>query len=250
MTDEKEVGTANKETLADVLSAPLVPKLTEFETKYRVEAHMLTEFKRIVGGLEGLKKFIYVEGPDYYFTTTIVQRFKDFAATMGNSKDAERLNRLIDETLGNLPSFIRYRRPSHGLDNGRSEMSTKYKREGASNNIQRKETNVRVDTTPEDAVRDWIGNFLYQTNFNIWKGCHIYNMEDATLVFYTVFDTTDGKASKTDSFVEIEVDEATIHDKTEEQAWAIITKYEKALESVGINPQKRLRKSLYEMYRR
>jgi hypothetical protein len=35
---------------------------------------------------------------------------------------------------------------------------------------------------------------------------------------------------------------------TEEEAWGIIVKYEKVLESVGVSPQKRLRKSLFEMY--
>jgi adenylate cyclase class IV len=228
----------------------LVPKLTEFETKYRVEPHLLTEFKKIMGELSGLHKFIYVEGPDYYFTTAVPTQFYEFAESLRNKEDKERLIKLIDGTLANLPSFLRYRRPSHGLDNGRSEITTKFKREGAKNNIQRKETNVRVDVTPEDSIRDFIGNFLYTTNFNIWKGCHIYNFDDATLVFYTVYDTTDGKATKSDSFVEIEVSEEKVSEMTEEQAWGIIAKYEKVLEDIGISPQKRLRKSLYEMYRR
>jgi hypothetical protein len=227
-----------------------IPKLTEFETKYRVEPHLLTEFKKIMNSLAGLDKFIYVEGPDYYFTTDVPEQFYKLAETVKDKTDREKLLKLIDNTLGNLPSFLRYRRPSHGLDNGRSEITTKFKREGAKNNIQRKETNVRVDITPEDSIRDFIGNFLYRTNFNIWKGCHIYNFEDATLVFYTVYDTTDGKATKTDSFVEIEVNEEKVSHMTEDQAWEIITKYEKALEDVGINPQKRLKKSLFEMYRR
>jgi hypothetical protein len=37
---------------------------------------------------------------------------------------------------------------------------------------------------------------------------------------------------------------------TEEQAWGIIAKYEKLLDSIGLNAQKRLRKSLFEMYYR
>jgi hypothetical protein len=37
---------------------------------------------------------------------------------------------------------------------------------------------------------------------------------------------------------------------TEDQAWAIIEKYEKILEPVGITAHKRLRRSLWEMYKR
>lgn len=197
----------------------LVPKLTEFETKYRVEPHLLTEFKRIVGSLPELIKFIYVEGPDYYFTKS----------------DG---------------SFARYRRPSHGLDNGRSEVTIKVKPEGAKNNIIRKEVNWRVDITPEDAIREGLRLMGYTPNFSIFKQCHIYNFPDVTLVFYMVYDTTDGKASKTDTFVEIEVSEEKISEMTEDQAWALISHYEKVLEEIGITPQKRLRKSLFEMYRR
>jgi hypothetical protein len=198
---------------------PLIEKLTEFETKYRVEAHLLTEFKRIVGSLAGLEKFIYVEGPDYYFT----------------KKDG---------------SFARYRRPSHGLDNGRSEVTIKVKPEGAKNNIVRKEVNWRVDATPEDAIREGLSLMGYTPNFSIWKGCHIYTFQDATLVFYTVFDTTDGKASKADSFVEIEVCEEKVSELTHDQAMEIIVKYEEAMADLGITARHRLKKSLFEMYRR
>lgn len=199
----------------------LIEKLTEFETKYRVEPHLLTEFKRIVGNLgpEKLKGFIYVEGPDYYFT----------------KPDG---------------SFARYRRPSHGLDNGRSEVTIKVKPEGAKNNIKRKEVNWRVDTTPEDAIREGLSLMGYKPNFNIFKTCHIYNLTDSTLVFYTVYDETDGKVTKEDTFVEIEIDEHLISTLTQDQAMELIVKYEKLLEPLGLNAQRRLRKSLFEMYRR
>jgi adenylate cyclase class IV len=75
-------------------------------------------------------------------------------------------------------------------------------------------------------------------------------MEDATLVSYTVADITDGDLRSEDHFVEIEVSEEQIHTMNEGQAWAILTKYEKALEPLGITPQKRLKRSLYEMYKR
>jgi adenylate cyclase class IV len=53
-----------------------------------------------------------------------------------------------------------------------------------------------------------------------------------------------------DNFVEIEVSEEKISSMTEKEAWAIIEKYERALEPVGLTAKNRLRKSLFEMYRR
>lgn len=228
----------------------LIAKLTEFETKYRVEPSVLTEFKRIMDTLPNLEKFIYVEGPDDYFTNEhITNRFTEFAETL-KKDDKQRLETLLAETVGQFPPFMRYRRPSHGLDGNRQELTTKYKQEGSKNNVQREEKNIRVDNTKEDTIKSFITDIGYKTNFSIWKTCHIYNFNDATLVFYSVYDTTNGKASKMDNFVEIEVSEEDIHNFTEAQAWEIITKYEKALESVGLSAKTRLRKSLFEMYKR
>lgn len=195
---------------------PMLPNLTEFEVKFRVEPHLLTEFKRVAGALPDLHKFLYVEGPDEYWT-----RNGDFA---------------------------RYRRPEHGLDNGRAELTMKTKPEGAKNNIIRREWNWRVDGTPPETIREGLKDLGFAFNFSVWKSCHIYNFQDATLVFYTVYDTTNGRASKTDSFVEIEVSEETVSHMTEEQAWAVIEKYEAVLSAIDIQARNRMRRSLFEIY--
>ncbi len=199
---------------------------TEFECKYRVEPHVLVDFKKIVEGLQQeLQNFLYVEGPDFYYS------HPDY-----------------DES-----SFGRYRRPSFGLDGGRAEWTVKFKPKGAKNNQKRLEINWRVDKTSEADIKRGVELMGFKPNFTITKNCHIYKFEDATLVFYTVYDITEGsRSTKVDHFVEIEVSEEKINKEglTEEQAWAIISKYEKILEPIGISPQKRLRKSLYEMYKR
>jgi len=198
-------------------SESFIDRLVEFETKYRVEPHFLTLFKYTVEKLPNLHRFVYVEGPDEYYV-----------------KDDK---------------FIRYRHPSFSLDNNRAEITMKIKPAEAKNNIKRKEWNWRVDNTPQDTIREGIKDLGFKFNFSIWKSCHIYNFNDATLVFYTVYDTTDDKPSKTDTFVEIEVSEEGINQGiTEQQCWDIIIKYEKILEIIGLNAQKRLRKSLFEMY--
>lgn len=227
-----------------------IAKHTEFETKYRVEPSVLTEFKRIMDTMPNLNKFIYVEGPDDYLTNEhLTKSFADFASTL-KDKDKERLEVLVAETIGLFPPFMRYRRPSHGLDNNRQELTTKYKRDGSKNNIMREEKNLRVDQTEEQTVKAFVKDIGYRTNFSIWKTCHIYNFDDATLVFYSVYDTTDGKPSKMDNFLEIEVSEEKVSGMTEDDGWKIIEKYETALLEVGLSPQKRLKKSLFEMYRR
>lgn len=236
--------------MSEVKEVVLVPKLTEFETKYRVDPSTLTEFKRIMDTLSGLEKFIYVEGPDEYFTNEHLTKSLDAFGETLNAKDKERFHEVIASSIGQFPPFMRYRRPSHGLDGNRQEITTKYKQTGVKNNIQREEKNLRVDQTELNTIKSFITDIGYKLNFSIWKTCHIYNFDDATLVFYSVYDTTNGKASKMDNFVEIEVSEEKVSTMTENQAWAIIEKYEKELEAVGLSAKTRLRKSLFEMYRR
>lgn len=229
----------------------MVAKHTEFETKYRVDPATLTEFKQIADKLPSLKKFIYVEGPDTYYTNEhITNKLAAFGETL-SEKNKEAFQAVIDETVGAFPPFMRYRRPSHGLDGDRKELTTKYKQSGSKNNIQREEKNIRVDKVDEDTIMKFVSDLGYKLNFSIWKTCHIYNLEDATIVFYSVYDTTNGgKASKVDTFVEIEVDEESISTKTEKEAWNIIEKYEALLAPVGLSAKSRLRRSLFEMYKR
>lgn len=190
----------------------------EFETKYRVDSNITLPFKLVVEKMPTFKEFIYAEGPDDYF---------------------------VNDNL-----FARYRKEANKGPNARAELTIKIKPEGAKNNIIREEYNVRVDGTPRETIVKFLSALDFKHNFTVMKSCFIYRMDDATLVSYTVADITDGILKSEDHFVEIEVSEEKIHDMTENQAWEILIKYEKSLEGLGINPQKRLRKSLYEMYKR
>ena len=149
-----------------------------------------------------------------------------------------------------MPPFFRFRKPALGFDKGRKEITTKFKRPNAKNNIQREEKNLRVDLTENDTVSAFIKDLGYSLNFEIWKTSHIYNFTDATLVFYSVYDITDKRLVTPKHFIEIEVDEELVSTLTEDQAWGIITKYEAMLEPFGISARNRLKKSLFEMYRR
>jgi len=187
-------------------------KHTEFETKYRLDADKVYEFKEIVETLTDPYDFIYVQGPDWYYT----------------KPDG---------------SFLRYRKAENDKTK-RAELTMKTRPEGSSNNIVRKEVNLRVDRNNFGTVEAFAEMLGYNFNFKIWKMCHIYNFKDATLVFYTV---RDDKGEMT-HFVEIEVDEDTIHKLTESEAWDVIKKYERVLAPLGITYKHRLKKSLYDMY--
>lgn len=203
----------------------------EFETKYRVGDHLQVQFKQIMEAHPDLLNFIYVEGPDSFFTYS-------------------------DSWFEAMPqwepsgTFIRYRKPSFGLDKGRRQITWKYKPKGAKNNIQRKEHNWDIGETPEKTILEQLQASGAVFNSSITKNCHIYKFDDATLVFYAVYDTTYGKPEKADYFIEIEVCEEKIASMTEDQAWAVIEKYEEILNPLGITAQKRLKKSLFELYRK
>ncbi len=190
---------------------PDLPVFVEFETKYRVEdPKLLWDFKLLVESQLGRKDFVYVQSDDIYYVKS------------------------ADE-------FIRYRFSEH--DN-RAELTIKRKT-GTGNNIIREETNLRVDGNDFALVENFVKNLGFAINFRINKQCHIYHASDATLVFYSVRDLENNKLAH---FIEIEVTEGAGF--TEDESWAIIKKYEAALAPLGVTPQKRLRKSLYEMYRR
>lgn len=188
---------------------------TEFETKYKTSADVLSEFKDIAEKLPKLKNFLYVEGPDYYY---------------------------VNPNIGSAIAFARYRRASHSKDGGTLTFKEKT---SDKNNIVRYEDNLDLAKhVTKEQVEATVNRLGYEFNFKITKMCHIYKYEDATLVFYSVRD----KDKKEAHFLEIEVDEDTIGNLTEDDAWLIVKKYEAALGPIGVIAQKRLRLSLFEMY--
>lgn len=193
-----------------------IARFTEFETKYSTEIEYLSGFKAIVENLPGLIDFTYVEGPDTYMTKT----------------DG---------------SFGRYRAAKYPHGTTYAQWTLKLKPVGAKNNISRLEYNWRVDGTPAQEILDGAVAMGFTFNFKINKACHIYKFPECTLVFYSV---KEANSTKEEYYIEIEITEETVHELTEDNAWEIIRKYEKILEPVGVNAQKRMRKSLLEMYRK
>lgn len=196
-----------------------LPPLTEFESKYLTNINMLDGFKRISESLPGLISFQYAEGPDYFFENP------------------------------SLPlTFVRFRRSSYPDENGKyyQQLTSKTKEADSSNNIQRKEPNLMV-VGSIDEVLGFIKSTGFTYTHSIKKQCHIYKYPDCTLVFYGV---RPENSEEMEYFVEIEVDEETIHNLTKNEAIQVIEKYEQILSSIeGVSSRKRLKLSLRERYR-
>lgn len=190
-------------------------QFTEFETKYKIDHHLFFTFKKLISSEDmenelGEYKFIYAEGPDYYYT----------------KPDG---------------SFLRYRK---AINDKKSWVTMKEKPDGASHNIKRKEVNWRTDFNDFDTINEGALMQGYDYNFKIYKICHIYKFKEATFVYYSVEDDSGDFVN----FVEIELDEDTIHNLTEKEAWEKIKRLEKFLEPLNITYKNRLSKSLFEMY--
>jgi len=215
MEKEKEV-VKEKKTLA----------FHEFEVKFRVDAARLNDWKSI------MRKY-RDDNPDDYKEHVMVDSDDEYYTRESNDPD-------IDY------EFVRYRFSDDRKKDKRAELTTKKKLKD-SNNIIRKEQNVRVDSNDKETIIEFVTDGLgYDYNFKISKYVQIYVFKDATIPWYTVID----EKGKEDTFAEIEVDEKLLHSINEEEAWAIISKYEKILEPLGITPRNRLRKSLFEMYKK
>jgi adenylate cyclase class IV len=187
----------------------------EMETKYNTSAEIQFKFKQILDSHPEVEDFLYVQGDDIYYT-----------------KGEE---------------FLRYRMPSD-KKNKRSELTYKTKH-GNKTNIARTEVNLRVDYNDHNTIEKFVNILGFDFNFRINKICHIYYTKEANLVFYSIIDHAN-KDKDPSHFIEIEVNEELASTLTEEQNWDIIRKWENILAPAGVIPQKRLRKSLFEIYRK
>ena len=185
-------------------------KFLEIETKYDADGIDRIAFKGLLQSMNP-HTFIYVESTDTYF-----------------SKGDD---------------FIRYRSPPTNEKSKRSELTLK-KKHVSGNNVVRTEINLRVDPNEENVIIAFCENLGYVRNFSIYKMCDIYFFEDADVVLYTVID----EDKKQSNYLEIEVDESK--EFSEEQGREILSKYEKLLAPLGLNPKKRMKKSMWEIFRK
>jgi adenylate cyclase class IV len=145
-----------------------------------------------------------------------------------------------DYFVDNLNNFIRYR-----YTDGRGELTIKRKLSEHNNN-ERIEVNVPTAGDNLKTITAFVDLLGYKHNFGIYKTCKIYWVDKIVLVYYVVYDK---EMKEVRRFIEIEADEDLQWD-TEQEAWDEIAKYEKLLEPLGITNRNRLKKSLYEIFRK
>jgi len=145
-----------------------------------------------------------------------------------------------DDYFTKRDNFIRYR---HSTDRG--ELTIKRKT-SENNNFDRVEVNLGAEPDALAKVADFVELLGYKHDFTIYKTCHIYWFEKVDLVYYVVYDK---ELKELRRFIEIEALEDYPWE-SDESAWEEVLKYEKILESIGLSPQKRLKKSLFEIFRK
>ena len=144
-----------------------------------------------------------------------------------------------DYFVSSSNDFVRYR-----YTDDKGELTIKRKLNDRNNN-ERIEVNIPTSGDNFKAVSAFVDLLGYKYNFGIWKTCQIFWFDKVDLVYYVVYDK---ELKELRRFIEIEALE-DVEWESEDQAWEEILKYEKLLEPLGITPQHRLRKSLFEIFR-
>ena len=136
--------------------------------------------------------------------------------------------------------FIRYR-----YTDGTGELTIKRKLHKQNNN-ERIEVNVPTSGDNFNTIQAFVSLLGYKHNFGIFKTCKIFWFDKVDLVYYVVYDKEFKELRR---FIEIEALE-DVEWESEEQAWSEVLKWEKLLEPIGITPQNRMKRSLFELFRR
>lgn len=169
-----------------------------------------------------------------------MQKFMDYMETLSPKKKmlVSSYDDYFTDPNGN---FIRYR-----YTDGRGELTIKRKLNDKNNN-ERIEVNLETTGDNFKSVEAFVNLLNYQHNFGIYKTCKIYWIDNVVAVYYIVYNK---KMEEVRRFVEIEANE-DLQWESEEQALNAVIHYEKLLEPViGITSRNRLRKSLFEMFRK
>ena len=193
----------------------------EIEYKYNSEEINRVEFNTFLKGFGPFKKDLTLE------------------INPVNGKDS------IDHYCSNGERFMRWREGQDSNGNKTWELTSK-SRLSKLNNNKRKEVNIPLNTkdmTLEKAI-EFSEMHGCKYDFSIKKEVQIYWTGKAVFSHYTTYDLT-GK--RLNCFVEIEADEK-FKWESEEQAFTEINDWEKKFAPLGLTPQHRIKKSLFEFY--
>ena len=134
----------------------------------------------------------------------------------------------------------------HRIGTSKNELTLKCKKV-STNNFIRDEDNIELHKkTSRIKVQDWLLKHDYHYNTSIFKNCFIYEYDTHTLVYYICYDSSMKELGR---FIEIEMSEE--HDwANEQEAWDVLLVVEKACKPLGLSVQCRVKRSLWEMFRK
>ena len=167
---------------------------------------------------------------------------KDFTALMStlpitkqkdvSSWDHYYVNGVEDE-------FIRFRESSD------PELTIKRKTNQA-NNWQRVEVDLSLDHTKikPETVLAWVELLGYKHKRSIYKTCFIFWTEYVNFVYYIVYDNDMNEKGR---FIEVEMNKSCLP-KEALNVDNHLKRGQEVLAKLGLSPQNRLKKSLYELY--
>jgi len=145
----------------------------------------------------------------------------------------------IDHYFTKADRFMRFR-----YGQGKWELTTKVKTVVGNNKV-RTEINIKLGPGMNfEKAKAFSGIFSLEHDFSIIKDVQVFWFEKIVLSHYTCYDE---QMKKLNTFLEIEADEEHEWD-SEEQALAELAEWEKKLAPLGLTPQKRIKKSLFEFY--
>lgn len=115
------------------------------------------------------------------------------------------------------------------------------------NNFVRTEHNIDLAAaTSQEQIDALLAEFGYNYNTSLFKNCFVYQYDWYTFVFYVVYDTDMKELGR---FVEIEMSEDYAW-ASEEEAYSQLLVLEKLCKPIGVLPQSRIKRSLFELYKK
>lgn len=176
-----------------------------------------------------------------YATELPFLEFQTFAESLAPVRYVEASGYDYYFTPENAERFIRYRAGD------RQELTTKEKTHNDNNYVRTEHNLLLAHGQPLSKIAAFVGSLGFpRLNFKIFKSCFIYYYEKFDLVYYFVLDENMKELNR---FIEIEMLEDYNWDSVE-QAKSALVRLEKRCSVLGIGPQLRDAKSLFERYRK
>jgi adenylate cyclase class IV len=118
------------------------------------------------------------------------------------------------------------------------------------NNFSRIEVDLPLDPDIDNRpiVSTWVGLLGYKENFRVYKNCIIYFYDNWNIVYYIVYDQDLKEKGR---FLEIEINKKKVSELGGSEGALVKLKIiEESLSELDITPSNRLRKSLWEMFKK